>query len=193
MGQDFQKLQEYKSLKDSLTKVWAVVDYDGEVELYESRELAESAHEDEEVREVVIKDAKFCQLHKDIFLAEEEEKQEYKYNEDDDRQHIDIDRSVFDFEDDDDDNDVYIPVQPPTPKPTTADIQSQLKDLAKFKGALPQKQAPTVATARPAQPVAQSAPALNNDGRLICYACGEPTKVVDTGFSKYSICTACGK
>ncbi|MFA5024120.1 MAG: hypothetical protein WC523_04150 [Patescibacteria group bacterium] len=35
----------------------------------------------------------------------------------------------------------------------------------------------------------------NNDGRLTCYACGEPTKKVQGFFpmSHYDVCTKCGK
>ena len=188
MGHDFQKLQEYKDLKESLARVWAVVDYDGEVEIFESRELAEAAREDEEVQELMIRNARFCQLHKDLFLSEEKD--------------LDSDQEEYDYDeecdsDDSDDSESWTPVfAPPAPKPTIADIQNKLRDLAKFKSALPQKQPASVVSARPAQTAsapAQAASALNNDGRLICYACGEPTKVVDTGFSKYSICTVCGK
>jgi len=33
----------------------------------------------------------------------------------------------------------------------------------------------------------------NNDGRLFCYWCTCPTKVVNTGIKFYNVCTVCGK
>jgi len=195
MSQDIRKLQEYKGLKESLDKVWAVMNEDGDIEIYETKELAEEANRDYDaqgyqasyIQELPIKNTAFCQLHREIFPTNKE-----KINT--------LTETDFDFEDEDkdeecccgdcdecnDDDSSYVPV---APKPTTADIQSRLKDLAKFKSAMPQKQPATVVTVKPVQP----AVGVNNDGRLVCYACGEPTKIVDTGFSKYYVCTACGK
>jgi len=196
MGQDFQKLQEYKSVGESLTKVWGFVSYDNEIELYDSLDLALAAAEEngcqDEVGEVSVRTATFWQLHKDLFLAEMEEKEEEELEEDED-----LDEDEVYYEDEPHPYTLNEYVAPaPAPKPTTADIQARLKDLAKFKSAMPQRQPATTVTATPVQAPVQAQSnevPTNNDGRLTCYACGEPTKMVDTGFSRYCVCTACGR
>lgn len=225
MSQDFQKLQAYKDLGESLTRVWGFVNYDNEIELYDNLESAMAAArltgEAEEVGEISVRTPAFWQLHKELFLADdakELEEDEMYEDEDDDEyedepyddpqgeraalRDIHNDLSLAEDEEyDDDDDDGHVHISPkygiPATRPSTADIQARLKDLAKFKSALPQKQPATTVAATPVQTSVQTDedndPAPNNDGRLTCYACGEPTKIVDTGFSTYCVCTVCGR
>jgi len=191
MGQDFQKLQEYKNLGESLTKVWGFVNDDDEIELYDNLDVAMAAARlawrSEEVGEVSVRTATFWQLHKDLFLAEMEEELEEDEDLDEDEVYYEDEPHPYTL-------DECVAPAPVVPKPTTTDIQARLKDLAKFKSTMPQRQPATVVAATPVQTSVQSnEPAINNDGRLTCYACGEPTKIVDTGFSRYCVCTVCGR
>ena len=226
MGQDFQKLQEYRNLKESLAKVWGFVNYNGEIELYDNQDSALAAARDnghqEDVGIVSVRTAAFWQLHKDVYFAEEDKELEEDEDLDEDDVYFEDEPHPYVSDEDDDldpdyhdelDGDYpYVAPPPAAPKPTTADIQARLKDLAKFKNAMPQRQPATAPALRDlletAQAFCQSVPSgqtpvqtavqssgipTNNDGRLTCYACGEPTKIVDTGFSQYCICTACGR
>lgn len=181
MSQDFQKLQEYKQLNETLPRVWVVFgEEEDEVELYQTRELAEEALESigsyATAFAVPIRSARFWELHKEIHLSEQAEEDECC--------------DGCDCDDDEEEDEPYVPV-PVAPKPTKADIENKLRGLGKLKEAVAQKRSVVTAPAPMVQPTAQT---QNNDGRLTCYACGEPTKIVDTGFGKpYCICTVCGK
>jgi hypothetical protein len=183
MSQDIKKLLEYKNLNETLFKVYIVDGPDG-FEVYETKDLAlEVGTNPEYVYETVIRNVRFCELHNELFVKSNEIIKTVNvidYDNDDDS----------DWDDDDDDSDYSddLSFSPPEPRPTTLDVQNKLKGLTQALSVLP-KIKQQVGTW-------EEKPALenNNDGRLTCYACGEPTKTVDTGFGKpYCVCTACGK
>jgi hypothetical protein len=177
MSQDINKLLEYKNLKETLPKVWVVNGHEG-IEVYETQALAEETCEP--IEETIIRNARFCELHSELFLQS-------NFDDSEDPSYFNDDESDWDDDDDNSDYSDDLSFSPPTPRPTTLDVQNKLKGLAQTLSILP-KIKEQVGTW-------EDKPALeNNDGRLTCYACGAPTKTVDTGFGKpYCICTACGK